>query len=70
MASVIEGIPTLVTDPDGAQIKGVNLEKWQDIESPKEFDRELWIRRIAQIHWTLDEVKQGLAWKHLRNYVK
>jgi hypothetical protein len=70
VASVIEGIPTLVTDPDGAQIKGVNLEKWQDIESPKEFDREQWIRRIAQIHWTLDEVKQGLAWKHLRNYVK
>ena len=70
VASVIEGIPTLVTDPDGAQIKGVNLEKWQDIESPKEFDRELWIRRIAQIHWTLDEVKAGLAWKHLRKYVK
>jgi hypothetical protein len=31
------------------------------LENPKEFDRELWIRRIAQIHWTLDEVKQGLG---------
>jgi len=70
VASVIEGIPTLVTDPDRAQIKGVNLEKWEDIDNPKEFDRELWIRRIAQTHWTLDEVKAGLAWKHLRNYVK
>jgi len=70
VASVIEGIPTLVTDPDRAQIKGVNLEKWEDIEAPKEFDRELWIRKIAQTHWTLDEVKSGLAWQHLRNYVK
>lgn len=70
VASVIHGIPTLVTDPDRAQIKGVNLEKWQDLEDPKEYDREKWIQRIAQVHWTLDEVKQGLAWKHLRNYVK
>ena len=70
VASIIHGIPTLVTDPDRAQIKGVNLEKWQDLEDPKEYDREKWIQRIAQVHWTLDEVKQGLAWKHLRNYVK
>lgn len=70
VASVIEGIPTFVTDPDRAQVNGVCLQKWEDLEDPKEYDRELWIRRIAQIHWTLDEVKQGLAWKHLRNYVK
>lgn len=70
VASVIEGIPTLVTDPDKAQIKGVNLPKWEDIENPQEYNREEWIRRIAQIHWTLDEVKAGMAWKHLRNYVK
>jgi len=70
VAYVIEGIPTLVTDPDGAQIKGVNQVKWEDLDSPTAYDRELWIRKIAQTHWTLDEVKAGLAWKHLRNYVK
>lgn len=70
VASVIEGIPTLVTDPDQAQIKGVNQLKWEDLDSPIAYDRELWIRRIAQTHWTLDEVKAGLAWKHLRKYVK
>ena len=70
VASVIEGIPTLVTDPLKAQIKGVNLEKWEDLENPKEFDREIWIRKIAQTHWTLDEVKSGLAWQHLRKYIK
>jgi len=70
VASVIEGIPTLVTDPDRAQVNGVCLQKWQDIDSPIEFDRELWIRKIAQIHWTLDEVKTGMAWQHLRKYVK
>lgn len=69
VAAVIEGIPTLVTDPNRAQINGVNIEKWEDLETPKEYDREQWIRRIAQIHWTLDEVKQGLAWTHLRKYV-
>ena len=70
VASVIEGIPTLVTDPDRAQINGVNQLKWEDLDSPTPYDRELWIRRLAQTHWTLDEVKKGLAWQHLRNYVK
>ena len=70
VASVIEGIPTLVTDPDRAQINGVNQKKWEDLDSPTPYDRELWIRRLAQTHWTLDEVKAGLAWKHLRKYVK
>ena len=70
VASVIHGIPTLVTDPDRAQVNGVCLQRWQDIESPKEFDREKWIRKIAQTHWSFDEVKQGLAWQHLKNYVK
>ena len=70
VASVIEGIPTLVTDPERAQINGVNQVKWEDLDSHTPYDRELWIRRLAQIHWTLDEVKSGLAWKHLRKYVK
>ena len=70
VASVINGIPTLVTDPDRAQVNGVCMQKWDELENPKAYDRENWIQRIAQIHWTLDEVKQGLAWKHLRNYIK
>jgi len=70
VASVIEGIPTLVTDPDRAQSKDVALQSWQDLEKLQPFDREKWIQKIAQVHWTLDEVKDGLAWQHLRNFVK
>ena len=70
VASVIEGIPTLVTDPERAQAKDVCLKKFEELDNPQAYDRELWIRRIAQTHWTLDEVKQGLAWKHMRKYVK
>ena len=70
MASVIEGIPTLVTAPERAQSKDVCMKKFEDLDNPQAYDRELSIRRIAQTHWTLDEVKQGLAWKHMRKYVK
>ena len=70
VASVIEGIPTLVTDPDRAQSKDVALQSWEELERLRPFDREPWIQRIAQTHWTLDEVKEGIAWEHLRNYVK
>ena len=70
VASVIEGIPTLVTDPERAQAKDVSLKTFEDLDNPQGYDRELWIRKIAQTHWTLDEVKEGLAWKHMRKYVK
>ena len=46
------------------------LKTFEDLDNPQGYDRELWIRKIAQTHWTLDEVKQGLAWKHMRKYVK
>ena len=43
---------------------------FEDLDNPQGYDRERWIQKIAQTHWTLDEVKEGLAWKHMRKYVK
>ena len=52
-------------------LRGGSIEKiFNLVEKLKPFDREPWIQRIAQTHWTLDEVKEGIAWEHLRNYVK
>lgn len=70
VAAAIEGIPTFVLDPKHSQAAEVSQHDLTKIENIKEFDRELWIQRMAQMHWTLDELKDGTAWKHLRNWAK
>jgi hypothetical protein len=68
VASVIEGLPTFQLDAERSQANGVVHTSLADIESPKEFDREPWLQKLAQCHWTLDELKTGEAWRHLRQY--
>ena len=68
IAAAIEGIPIIVLDPGRSQAAEVSHHVLSDIEKLKEFDREAWIRRMAQMHWTLDELKDGTAWKHLRKW--
>ena len=70
VSSVIEGIPTIITDTERAQSAPVTHHSFAEIEKPRDFDRELWVRQMAQVHWTLDELKDGTAWKHLRKWVK
>ena len=70
VAAAIEGVPTIVLDPKKSQAASVSHYKLSDIENLKEFDRELWIQKMAQMHWTLDELKDGTAWRHLRQWAK
>lgn len=68
VASVIEGVPTFQTDAIRSQASEVVHHNLEDIESPREFEREHWLQKLAQCHWTLSELKSGEAWRHLRKY--
>ena len=68
VAAAIEGIPTIVLDPNRSQAAEVSHHSLSDIENLTEFDREKWIYKMAQMHWTLDELKDGTAWRHLRKW--
>jgi len=70
VAAAIEGIPAIVLDPERSQAASVSTHALADIDNLKEFDRELWIQKMAQMHWTLDELKDGTAWRHLRQWAK
>jgi hypothetical protein len=70
VVAAIEGIPTFVLDPDRSQAAEVSHHSLSELENPREFDRESWIRKMAQMHWTLDELKDGTAWRHLRQWAK
>ena len=37
---------------------------FDEIEDHKSFDRQNFVERLAQMHWTLDEVKSGQCWAH------
>jgi hypothetical protein len=70
VAAAIEGLPIFVLDPVNSQAKEVANTDISKIESPVFFDREHWIRKMAQMHWSLDELKDGTAWTHLRQWAK
>ena len=70
VAAAIEGVPSIVLDPARSQAAEVTHHSLDDINNLQEFDRELWIQKMAQMHWTLDELKDGTAWRHLRQWAK
>jgi len=69
VAAAIEGVPVIVLDPERSQAAGVSHHSLKDISNLREFDREKWIQKIAQMHWTLEELKSGEAWSHMRKWV-
>ncbi len=69
--AVIEGIPAFITDdPSYCQAGEVTNTDFSLLENPVLFDRELWIRKIAQCHWSFDDLKSGRCWAHMRQWVK
>ena len=70
VASAIEGVPVFVTDPNPniSQAYDVSNTDLSQIEIPKTFDRENWLNKLSMCHWNFEEVSNGIAWKHIRNY--
>ena len=67
----IEGIPAFITDDpsysQGGDIANTDLSR---IETPNMPDREQWIRKLAQCHWSFEDLRSGRCWAHMRNWVK
>jgi hypothetical protein len=68
VAAAIEGIPMFVTDPDRSQARGMAGAGIHKIENPHTPDREAWIQRIAQFHWSHEELKSGACWAHMKKW--
>jgi len=67
----IEGIPAFITDdPTYSQGGDIANTDFTQLENPNLPDREQWIRKLAQCHWSFEDVKSGRCWSHMRNYVK
>jgi len=71
VASAIEGIPVFVTDPtprvsQAYEVANTNLA---NIENPKMFERQHWIEKLSMCHWKFEELSDGSAWAHMRDYI-
>ena len=71
VASVIEGIPSFVTDPipQHSQSFGIANTDLSRIESPDMPERQQWVEKLAMCHWKFDELKSGDAWKFFKKYL-
>jgi len=66
---LIQGYPGFITDPERSQCAEVAHTDFSMIETPQQFDRQKWLERISMFHWNFDELSNGTAWKHMRDYV-
>lgn len=71
VASVIEGVPTFITDPEprNSQAYSVAHTDLNLLLNPIEFDRSEWILRMAQMHWNQKDLATGDCWRWMRRFV-
>lgn len=69
--ATIEGVPAFITDDPGyCQAGDVANTDLSLIENPVMPDREAWIRKLAQCHWSFDDLRSGRQWAHMRQWVQ
>ena len=67
----IEGIPSFITDdPLYSQAGDIANNNLALIESPNMPDREQWIRKLAQCHWSFEDLRSGRCWAHMRQWIQ
>ena len=70
VGAAIEGIPVFVTDPERSQVREIAETRLDKIETPITPDRDAWIQRLSQFHWSHQELQDGTAWAHMRKFVE
>ena len=61
--AALNGIPVVAMD-EGSMVKSITTNI-ASIENPKMPSRTNWLSDIAYAQWTPQEMREGLAWKHL-----
>jgi hypothetical protein len=69
VVSAIEGIPGYIEDPQHSWAADVAFTDLSLLENPPTPDRAQWVNKIANIHWSNDEVKSGQLWSAIKRYI-
>ena len=69
VVAALEGVPGYIEDPRHSWAADVAFTDLSLIENPPLPDRNEWIHKIANIHWSNDEVKTGKLWASIKSYI-
>lgn len=69
VVAAIEGVPGYIEDPVHSWAADVAFTDLAQIENPPLPDRNSWIDKIANIHWSNQEVKSGALWTAIKKYI-
>jgi hypothetical protein len=69
VVAAIEGVPVYVEDPPRSWAQDVAFSSLSQIENPTLPDRTEWINKIANIHWSNQEVQSGLLWSAIKQHI-
>lgn len=69
VVSAIEGIPGYIEDPVHSWAADVAFTDMSLIENPPLPDRTAWANKIANIHWSNDEVTSGKLWSAIKRCI-
>jgi hypothetical protein len=69
VVAAIEGIPGYVEDFSRSWAADIAFGDLALVETPPTPDRSEWIHKIANIHWSNDEVRSGKLWAAIKNYI-
>jgi hypothetical protein len=69
VVAAIEGVPGYIEDPRHSWAADVAFTDISQILNPPMPDRSEWIHKIANIHWSNDEVRTGQLWAAIKNYI-
>ena len=69
VVSAIEGIPGYVEDTRRSWAADVAFTDLAQIENPPLPDRTEWAHKIANIHWSNQQVTSGQLWSSIKSYI-
>jgi len=70
VVAAIEGIPGYIEDPQHSWANGIAFTDLSQIGNPPRPDRTEWIHKIANIHWSNQEVRSGKLWSTIKTYIE
>jgi hypothetical protein len=69
VVAAIEGVPGYIEDPRHSWAADVAFNDLDQILNPPVPDRSEWIHKIANIHWSNEEVRTGQLWSAIKCYI-
>jgi hypothetical protein len=69
VVSAIEGVPGYIEDPAHSWAADVAFTDLAQLENPPLPNRQPWTDKIANMHWSNNEVKSGQLWSAIKQYI-